>query len=318
MTSKMILDLDRAAGRVLEGARNTQEELQEALNLRLEQDGARAALGRTAEPVVAPGGDNDNVVLTAQAVAALEEPDVAGTVSFAVWMIDFYRKRMLEADEQHQREIQEDWRMREVRDEAARLAYEDLIRLRKVMEGALHPRVAESAFGIVGPTPSEPLALARTLGNAVDRLRERHAELPEIRIAGMVQDWEVLTDALEERYLALQGAIDAVTAEVESAKRRRRAKDQAVQRYRDAAVGWTGVVRHLLIAVGLRDTAEELPATSPRRQSSSPVSEPLPDEGDLPVLEVPPLAETPDLPTETEEEDLPIPANEPEVDADVA
>ncbi len=103
-----------------------------------------------------------------------------------------------------------------------------------------------------------------------------------------------------------------MVAEVEVAKARRRAKEVAVQRYRDAAVGWTNALRGLLIVAGLRETAEELPATSPRRQASStPVGDSLPDEGDLPAADDLPPLETPEP---SPGEDLPIPANEPLAD----
>lgn len=320
MSSKTILDLDRAAHRVLAGARDTRNELLAGMEQRLQEDGVRSALVVANGPVVAQTGDAADVVLTAQAVTELQEPDLEQVVSFAVWMIDFYRQKMVEADETHLAEIQEDWRVREARDDAAAAAYQDLLNLRGMVEAALHPRAAESLLGIRGLTPREPLALAKTLQATIRRLRADDVDLPEIRIAGMVQDWEVLTRALEERHDALQAAIDAVVAEVEAAKRRRRAKERAIQRYRDAAVGWTGVVRHLLIAAGLRDAADELPATSPRRQAASPVDDSLPElpDGDLPVSDVPPRAEAPEPDLPPEVDDLPTPANEPEPDVGVA
>lgn len=310
MPSKTILNMDRAASRLLAAARDTQDEMLDAMERRLEQDGVRAALSVANEPVVVQADDTENVVLTAQAVAELQVPDLGQMVSFGVWMIDFYRKKMVEADEAHLRELQEDWKVREARDEAAADAYRDLVNVRGMMESALHPRVVESALGLQGATPSEPLALSKALRTAIDRLRERRSELPTIRIAGMAQDWDVLTAALEERRDALQAGIDAVLAEVEAAKRRRRAKERAVQDYRDAAVGWTGAVRGLLVAAGVRDAANELPATTPRRQASA-VSDALSDEEE-PNLGIPSPTEEPVNPSEEDrDDDLPTPANEP-------
>lgn len=317
MSSKLILNLDRAADRVVAGARGSREELLEAMERRLAQSGALEALGAAREPVVAAAADEEGaVVLSAEDVTALEKPDFAQMLSFAVWMIDYHRKKMVEADEKHRAEVQEDWRKREARDEAATAAYRDLVHLRQTMEGALHKRVTESILGIVGATPEEPLALLRTLESAVSRLRSGQVDLPEFRVAGLVQDWGVLTASLEAHFDALRGAIDAVNEEVEAARSRRRAKEKAVQEYRDSAVGWTNVVRGMLIAAGLRELAGELPATSPRRQGLT-LADDSPAEDDTPIVDVPPVPDAPDLP-DLPAEDVPFPANEPAAEAESA
>jgi hypothetical protein len=206
-------------------------------------------------------------------------PDWRTLQRFIVRRLELERARLRAAASAYEQEIDDDPRKREERDEVAREAYDELVRVRHVLRQAVGETKTRALLGIKGRTPERPLTLLMRLRAASCTLRDAW-RLPEtLRVPGMRLDWEELADSLENHARRL-GAVLAREGED-----RRRAdlalirKNEVQASVNDTYVGFAKILEGMYIAAGERELAGRLrpPTAKASAEKTEEVEEPRPE-----------------------------------------
>lgn len=307
MPTKQVIDLHRIATSVTAGALHNRERITEALIAQLEEDGALEALSndRLPEPpeaLVARLTETAGEAVVEARAARLEAapeavPDIDGIQRFAAWAISFYAEKMMQLDDLHQQERQQDWVPRAKRDEATEAAYQEYVKVRRMMTAALAPETVASILGLEGETPRNPFVLADKLRFAVQRMSSPETYFPDIQIAGLAQNWPELVQRLSSALTPLDAALQELELETKAAHTALLDKRRAIRRYRAAYRGWTGILRGLYTVAGEAELARRLSPTIARRTSDEDLlpEDDEPTEGEEPTAEPPLEEDSPDL-----------------------
>lgn len=292
MPSKQVIDLHRIAASVTAGALHNRERITEAVTARLQEDGVVEALSTQLPPeppaetlaaLTETAGEAVAQSHAAQLEAAPEAvPDVDGLQRFAAWAIPYYAEKMMRLDDLHQKERQQDWVVRAKRDEAADAAYREYVTVRQMMAAALAPETVSSILGLEGETPRNPFELRDKLRFAIERMSSPETFFPNVRIAGLVQDWSELVERLSSALEPLDAALRELEMEAKAADTALLDKQEAIQRYRSAFGACATILRGLYVLAGEPELARRLSPTVIRRTSSD--DEP-PTEGENPPAE---------------------------------
>lgn len=296
MPSKQVIDLHRIAASVTAGALHNRQRVNEAVMARLEEDGVLEALStelppeppaETLEALTETAGEAVVQSHAAQLEAAPEAvPDVDRLQRFAAWAIPYYAEKMMRLDDLHQQERQQDWVARAKRDEAADTAYREYVTVRQMMTAALAPETVSSILGLEGDTPRNPFVLRDKLRFAIERMSSPETFFPDVRIAGLVQDWSELVERLSAALEPLDAALRELEMEAKAADTALLDKQKAIRKYRSAFGAWATILRGVYALAGEPELARRLSPTVIRRTSSDdetpPEGEDLPDEDELP------------------------------------
>ena len=258
----------------------------------IEQRLARLGLSAAAPPAGEPA--DEPASLTA---AELTMPDFRLVQLFGGPVIRVARENLVAANEAHEREVQDDVRRRQVRDEAALSAREILTRVRRVLEGAVGPEAASEMLGIAGPTPDVPSQLLSRLNDAIGRIESPKRGFPELLVPGMALDWSELLGSLTTARNDLDAALEAVGEDRRDVHVTLDARQAAERDFRDTYVAWTRILDGLYLFAGKRAFAQRLRPTVPSRSGAA-TGEPLPEE---PPVVPPPGEPLPELPAPPEE-----------------
>lgn len=326
MPSKTAIDLHRQASHVMANARRHRERLGSSLEGLLDRDGLPAALpaSPTSEPPEPPAADTPQVAALEELRPGIREtvtelesfvrdlgpirmPDFENLQRFVAAGMAHYTARMLSVDDLHQQERQQDWLVRERRDQAAEEAYRVLVEVRNLIGVALHPAAASSILGIEGQTPRVPFVLRDVLRAAIERMENPETHFPDVKIAGLEQNWSILIHRLREVFEPLHEALLEIENERLDADGCLLDKQATLDRYRDAYSGLKDVLTGLYVFGGQRELARRLRSAVSERSRSAPANEPGPPE-DLP-LPGPPVPDA-----SNEDEPSPPSASEPTVD----
>lgn len=284
MPSKQVIDLHRVAASVTAGALHNRERITAALTAQLEEDGVFEALSgnRPPEPpaevlrALSPQAGSAVIASrTAQLEAApAEVPNLDELQRFAAWAIQFYAEKMMQVDDLHLQERQQDWVVRARRDEAAEEAYREYVRVRQMMTTALAPETVSSILGLEGDTPRAAFVLRDKLRFAIQRMESPGTFFPEVRIAGLAQDWPELIRRLRDALAPLDQALQALELEAKAADTAFLDKEQAIRRYRAAYSGWANILRGLYNIAEEPELARRLSPTVARRSGGTEPPEP--------------------------------------------
>lgn len=247
MTSKMVLDRQRSASKVIQAA-----EAQSTLVAERMRPLLVAALGADADRV------DTGLLLRAMGILVR---DAAA--------------RLVEADEAHGTELADDAAPRAEREAAAGDVYALLIDLRTSVRAALGDAAA-AELGFSGVTPPDPLALA-LLGKAV------LARLPGLRgrpsrSRGLTFDAAAVEQALAAPLARLNAAIEATAREAKEAEVTLTAKQRAIDTYDRTFAGAAAVMTALFQVAGEDELAARVrPSVSrPGRTRADVESDPEP------------------------------------------
>lgn len=279
MPSRTALREHKNAAAVMAAARRHRETVATTLIDRLLADGALEQLEEAPapdEPIIAALTEElsetavtavrSNLEIQAE-MAPVELPDLDNLQRFAVWAIAFYTVKMLQADDLLRQELQEDWVARRQRDEAARDAYDALVRMRRYVAGVLLDETAASSLlDLEGDTPTNPFDLRDTLAVAVQRLRRPESHFPDTRFEGAKPDWHQLADELEVVLVPLDQAIRRIEDEKAAADAALAEKRRAFELHRGALIGWRQMVQGMAIAGGDRELASRFTLPQPARR----------------------------------------------------
>lgn len=124
---------------------------------------------------------------------------------------------MVEASEDHERELADDTLPRKKRDERKNKLLKKVVDVRDSINSVLG-QGALKALGISGRTPQEPVALIKTAKKMAKGLEDEEVKLPGPRVKGITLDRVVLAGELRELINPLQEALDVVGLEERQAE----------------------------------------------------------------------------------------------------
>ena len=161
------------------------------------------------------------------------------------------KQHMVEADNAHQAELDDDVPVREERDTAVIALSDHLVSLREILIGAFGNATAAKVFN--GATPEEPVALSRYAGEVAKKLES--IKLPTSRIPGSKIDAGAIAGSIRQKKSALDDAFQAVQREVREAQGTLTKKNDAIadndRMFAGVATTFTG----LLTLAGKADLA---------------------------------------------------------------
>jgi hypothetical protein len=225
------------------------------------EDTAALALAAKFPPPDVPAADDEEI------------PDWRTLQRFIARRIEMERARLMEASRAHEREIHDDPRKREERDEAVQAAYEGFVRVRGVLERVVGKTETYALLGVKGRTPERPQTLLAHMCAAVPRLRDAERRPDTVDFPGMSLDWTALADALARDASRLD---EALTLERHDRRRADLAlikKDRVQASVNDSYVGFAKILEGMYIAAGQRGLAARLRPTVPKAAKEERVEE---------------------------------------------
>lgn len=198
-------------------------------------------------------------------------PDVALLVRLAGRLLEDSTRKLVVADEAHERELSDDVAPRERRDESSQSIYSRLVDLRDALVGVYGTRTAEAA-GFTERTPRDPVLLARFARKVVDALPG--VTLPEPRIKGASLDPKNSTAGLAELLATLDTSLKEVARETREAEQTLVARNDAMSTQVDHASGVASVLSGIFRLAGLDELAERVRPSARRTASSTPEETP--------------------------------------------
>ena len=207
-------------------------------------------------------------------------PDVALLMTLVARALDTTKTRLVEADAAHEAELGDDEPVRRGRDEAAESLSDKLVELREIITGVYGAATTTALFP--GPTPVDPVVLARFAGSVTDRLAR--VRLPAPRIKGAKFDTAELTETLETQRATLEQQLKDVAREVREAQATLEAKNQALMTYDAVFDGTAMTLAGLLRLAGKTELAARVKPSGRRAGQTAGDTEEPPTTPPTPTL----------------------------------
>lgn len=211
---------------------------------------------------------------------------------------------IVEADELHLEELNDDQEPRRRRDRAAEVLYDTLVAVRESLNGPFGAERASEFLGIDGRTSPDPLILFRQADRAWKRLTAESPVLPPTRVDGIQTDLGALAAQLRPPLDELGQALRLVDEEFRASESTIREKDLALDAF-DLAVRSVGfLIKGLDGLAGFPEFSAKIRLSLPnrrRRGTGSGEESPLPEGGeetssepeDGPPADAPPVVPSP-------------------------
>jgi hypothetical protein len=212
---------------------------------------------------------------------------------------------IVQADELHLDELDDDQEPRRRRDRAAEVLYDTLVAVRESLNGPFGAERASEFLGIDGRTSSDPLILFRQADRAWKRLSAESPVLPPTRVDGIQADLGALAAQLRTPLDELGQALQRVDEESRAIESTLREKDLALDAF-DLAVRSVGfLIKGLDGLAGFPEFSAKIRLTLPgrrRRGTGTGEESPLPEGGgeetspepeDGPPTDLPPVVPSP-------------------------
>lgn len=197
-------------------------------------------------------------------LGSVEMPDFDNLQRFVAWALAHYTWRTGVLDDVHQQRRQQRWVLRDRRKQAAKTAYDTLVRIRGILRHNLRPEAAESILGLSDRTPEHPQTLCTVLEMAVRRMRHPKPYFDDTRIRGQVHNWDDLIAQLEEARRELEEAETAWEDDHAREVHELAAKKEAMARYRQIQAAARHFAKGLLYLGGrpewVKNVGDKLPA----------------------------------------------------------
>jgi hypothetical protein len=223
---------------------------------------------KSAQAVIAAGESNASLIadelqqLLAPHLRKTEKlPDVDLLIDLVARYLATSTDSMIAADENNLRELADDAIARDARDQAADALYASIGDLREWLT-ALFGTAALRALGFSGPTPQDPVAMARFAGEIISALGS--SKLPKPKRPGIKWDPESTVAELKAAREALEKHLGAVAREVREAQGTLVAKNAAIAEYDERFARAAGFYAGLFRLAGQADLADRV-RPSPRR-----------------------------------------------------
>lgn len=211
-------------------------------------------------------------LLTAHLKPGEALPDMALFMTLGARVLDAAKVRMVTADIAHDAELGDDEPIRRQRNDAQVALSDKLVELREVITGLYGPAAATRVFA--GPTPADPVVLARFAGDVAATLST--VTLPAPRIAGAKIDPAATVAEIVALKTALDTSLKDVAREVREAQVTLDAKTHAMADYEASFAGWATAFSGLLRAAGKPELAAKVrpSARRPGQTAEAPEEEP--------------------------------------------
>jgi hypothetical protein len=193
-------------------------------------------------------------------------PDVALLLKLSGRLLEESTRKLVEADEAHERELADDRAPRERRDAASQAIYSRLVDLRDALSGLYGTSIAEAA-GFRERTPKDPVQLARFASQVVGALGSLKLGSP--RIAGAKLNPREALQEIEGQLVVLQGSLKEVAREVREAEQTLATKSQAMAEQQHLASGVANLLAGVFRLAGLDELAERVRPSARRAAEQS-------------------------------------------------
>lgn len=212
--------------------------------------------------------------LAEQLSAVLEDsetlPDLTHLQSLFARHLERRLDALVEADESHLRELDDDTDIRQRRADAAAQLYDQVVAVRNLVRAALGAEREAELLGSEGRTAQDPLTLQRQAERMVERLREPGAtELTASRLPSVELDLRGIPARLETKIGDLRDAISAVVREECEAETSHQRKDRAFEAFDEAARGVADTLRGWCRLAGCPEFADRIRVTLPSRRRAA-------------------------------------------------
>jgi hypothetical protein len=163
-------------------------------------------------------------------------------VTFQLQLARYLEQRIdaiVQADELHFKELDDDQEPRRRRDEATQAVYDTLVAIRDSLTAAFGADRGAELLGVEGRTSLDPLTLFRQASRALERLTDESLELPPARLAGVDLDLATLAGQLQPALDELGQSLTTVDRELRETETTILEKDKALDAF-DTAVSSIG------------------------------------------------------------------------------
>ena len=203
-------------------------------------------------------------------------PDLSG---FQLVLADYLEAQIdaiVQADELHLKELDDDQGPRRRRDEATDALHDTMVALRETLIGAFGAERAGEIHGIDGRTSRDPLTLFRQASRMLERLNDVSLALPPARLGGVQLDLGTLAGELQPALDELAQALGEVDREIRESETTIREKDIALDDLDNAVSSVGRVLTGFDDLAGLSEFSDKLRLSLParRRREGSPEEDP--------------------------------------------
>ena len=199
----------------------------------------------------------------------LQEGEAVPNVTFLVVLLMRYLlfklNLMVTADETRDSELRHDAKPRAARDTVARQLYDQILQVRDTVTGIYGEAIARE-LGLVGETPSEPVALMRLANQVAEELGQMH--LPTPRMLGVTLDVAAIVQSLTAITSQLDTHLADLAREARQAQTTLTNKNRAIAGYDTTYTAIIQILSGLLLLAGEPELAERIRPTRRRAQQA--------------------------------------------------
>jgi hypothetical protein len=195
------------------------------------------------------------------------------------------RKALVEVDDLHHRERQDDQELRATRDQAVSELAALLARLRFAVKGACGAESCGRVLGFEGSVPRDPVVLQRYVVLVKERLESGSVAEQTSTVEEVSIDSAAWIRRLEEPLSRLELALEQLSGDRRDTLEQQLAKNALLADYDRAHRSGAHILENVFRFVGLDEFAERVRPSPTRRSSPGPTEE----EGDRPPAPDPPF-----------------------------
>jgi len=168
------------------------------------------------------------------------------------------RKDLVQVDDQNHRELQEDTKARETRDQSVTELTSLLISLRLTVKGVCGAKRCGEILDLEGPIPRDPVVLQRHAHRVLERLQQGSVESASMALPGVTLDSGPWIEVLEEPLQRLDEALERLSNEQRDTIESLRSKQSLLTDY-DRAYGTSArILENFFQHVGLDFLAQRV------------------------------------------------------------